>query len=321
MKIKPKYYLILALFAGFMLAHYMDVKSNAYQDHLLAVAEAEKDRIDAIQDSIIRAQLDSIDRAERRADSLELLATLLEQQRQRLISQQKARQVMAQRTQTQSKRLQISHAVPGDRSAYEERKREIDFSHIPDKRIREYVARFHETAVAEQRRFGIPASIKLAQGILESTSGTSRLARNNNNHFGIKCHKRGCKRGHCSPHHDDSPNDRFIKFQTAWFSFRAHSYFLTENQRYAPLFADRYSAKGFTKYRNIPNRNYRKNGTWWYGKDPLFDSKLAALKANWNVPYKRFAYGLDLTGYATSNRYAESLINTIEKYNLQQYDN
>lgn len=86
-----------------------------------------------------------------------------------------------------------------------------------------YVNRFAKIAQQEQAKFGIPASISLAQGIIESRYGTSTLAVRNNNHFGIKCHSRGCKRGHCTNHSDDSHKDFFRKYNTAWESWRAHS--------------------------------------------------------------------------------------------------
>ena len=61
-------------------------------------------------------------------------------------------------------------------------------------------------------KFGIPASITLAQGLLESNNGESRLTTKNNNHFGIKCFSRKCKKGHCSNFSDDSHKDFFRKY-------------------------------------------------------------------------------------------------------------
>ena len=90
-----------------------------------------------------------------------------------------------------------------------------------------YVKRFKATAVSEMKKYGIPASITLAQGILESNAGASRLANNNNNHFGLKCFSKSCSKGHCSNYHDDDHKDFFRKFDTAWESYRAHSLLLT----------------------------------------------------------------------------------------------
>ena len=97
-----------------------------------------------------------------------------------------------------------------------------------------YVKRFAPIAVAEMKAYGIPASIKLAQGLLESNAGDSRLAQHNNNHFGIKCFSRQCSRGHCSNFHDDTHKDFFRKYDTAWESYRAHSEFL-QKDRYKAL--------------------------------------------------------------------------------------
>ena len=90
-----------------------------------------------------------------------------------------------------------------------------------------YIDRFKEVAKAEQKKFGIPASITLAQGILESGTGKSILASEHNNHFGIKCWCKG-KRKDCVRMEDDAPTDRFKRYNTAWESFRHHSVFVTK---------------------------------------------------------------------------------------------
>lgn len=89
-----------------------------------------------------------------------------------------------------------------------------------------YIERFSKVAQVEMNKFGIPASIKLAQGLLESSNGKSRLAAENFNHFGLKCFSKSCKKGHCSNHNDDSHKDFFRKYQSAWESWRDHSQFL-----------------------------------------------------------------------------------------------
>lgn len=98
----------------------------------------------------------------------------------------------------------------------------------------DYVKRFAQVAVGEQSKYGIPASIKLAQGILESSSGTSNLAKRNNNHFGVKCFRTDCPKGHCTNHHDDSHKDFFRKYESAWESWREHSERVTSG-RYAHI--------------------------------------------------------------------------------------
>jgi flagellum-specific peptidoglycan hydrolase FlgJ len=104
------------------------------------------------------------------------------------------------------------------------------------KQQRQYVQRFARVAKIEQEKYGIPASIKLAQGLLESQAGNSPLARNNNNHFGIKCFSRQCKEGHCRNFGDDSHKDFFRIYPSAWESYRAHSQLLRNESRYQPLF-------------------------------------------------------------------------------------
>lgn len=97
-----------------------------------------------------------------------------------------------------------------------------------------YIKRFAETARQEQVKYGIPASISLAQGIIESRAGVSWLAHHANNHFGIKCVSNKCKRGHCVNREDDDHKDFFRKYQSAWLSWRDHSKFL-QGKRYAGL--------------------------------------------------------------------------------------
>ena len=126
-----------------------------------------------------------------------------------------------------------------------------------------YIERFSKTSQQEQKKYGIPASITLAQGVLESGNGTSTLAKENNNHFGIKCFKRGCKKGHCSNFTDDSHKDFFRKFPNAWDSYRAHSDFLKQ-PRYRKLFKlskKDYKgwAKGLQEYGYATDDNYAKD--------------------------------------------------------------
>lgn len=97
-----------------------------------------------------------------------------------------------------------------------------------------YIKRYADVAVTEMEKYGIPASITLAQGLLESDAGESRLAKKNYNHFGIKCFSRNCKKGHCSNFTDDSHKDFFRKYSNVWESYRAHSTFL-QRKRYAHL--------------------------------------------------------------------------------------
>nr|WP_321450628.1 glucosaminidase domain-containing protein [uncultured Carboxylicivirga sp.] len=98
----------------------------------------------------------------------------------------------------------------------------------------DYIELYKDLAIKERKRTGIPASITMAQGILESGSGNSTLARKSNNHFGIKCH--GEWNGKKVYHDDDRRNECFRKYNTVYESYIDHSDFLTGKQRYASLF-------------------------------------------------------------------------------------
>lgn len=108
------------------------------------------------------------------------------------------------------------------------------FIRFPIASTQEYIETFAEIAQYEMRAFGIPASITLAQGILESGSGRGALTRKTNNHFGIKCH-RGWQ-GEYDFHDDDERGECFRKYNHPMFSFRDHSIFLSSRSRYAFLF-------------------------------------------------------------------------------------
>lgn len=126
-----------------------------------------------------------------------------------------------------------------------------------------YVSKYSSIAVSEMYRSGVPASITLAQGILESRSGLSVLAINGNNHFGIKCHKSW--KGATLTADDDRPNECFRSYPSADDSFHDHSDFLRYSDRYKFLF-------------DLDLRDYK---GWAYGlsqagyaTDPEYPSKL-----------------------------------------------
>lgn len=106
-----------------------------------------------------------------------------------------------------------------------------------DQARQEYITRYGSIAVAEMKQYGIPASITIAQGLLETRAGQSGLAKKNNNHFGMKCFSRSCKKGHCSNYTDDTHKDFFLKFPSAWASYRAHSKLLRSG-RYKKIRGD-----------------------------------------------------------------------------------
>ncbi len=98
----------------------------------------------------------------------------------------------------------------------------------------EYIQRYQILAIEEMARSGIPASITIAQGCLESANGSSELSKKSNNHFGIKC-KKGWK-GKKVYYDDDAKNECFRKYRTVEDSYVDHTNFLLNNQRYASLF-------------------------------------------------------------------------------------
>ena len=99
----------------------------------------------------------------------------------------------------------------------------------------EYIARYKHIAIAHMERYGIPASITMAQGILESDCGNSRLARNSNNHFGIKCKKSWT--GDRVYHDDDAKGECFRSYRSIEESYLDHAEFLDSSPRYDSLFA------------------------------------------------------------------------------------
>ena len=100
--------------------------------------------------------------------------------------------------------------------------------------IQIYVDNFKEIAQNNMKAHGIPASITLAQGILESGAGKGKLALSANNHFGIKCHKEW--NGESVKHDDDAAQECFRKYEHPSESYRDHSLFLTSRPRYSNLF-------------------------------------------------------------------------------------
>jgi flagellum-specific peptidoglycan hydrolase FlgJ len=103
-----------------------------------------------------------------------------------------------------------------------------------EEEIKLYVANFNEIAKSNMKTHGIPASIILAQGILESGAGKGKLAQSANNHFGIKCHKGWT--GDSVKHDDDAEQECFRKYNQPSESYKDHSLFLTSRSRYATLF-------------------------------------------------------------------------------------
>ncbi len=108
----------------------------------------------------------------------------------------------------------------------------------------EYIAKYKHIAIDHMERYGIPASITLAQGILESDCGNSQLAKNSNNHFGIKCKSNWT--GRTVNHNDDAPNECFRAYDSVEESYKDHAEFLDTSERYDSLFS--YSSSDYTRW-------------------------------------------------------------------------
>jgi flagellum-specific peptidoglycan hydrolase FlgJ len=103
-----------------------------------------------------------------------------------------------------------------------------------EEEIKLYIANFNEIAKENMKSHGVPASVTLAQGILESGAGKGKLALSANNHFGIKCHKEWT--GDSVKHDDDAAQECFRKYEHPQESYKDHSLFLTSRPRYSSLF-------------------------------------------------------------------------------------
>ncbi|MCF6213667.1 MAG: glucosaminidase domain-containing protein [Flavobacteriaceae bacterium] len=135
-----------------------------------------------------------------------------------------------------------------------------------------YIKNFAPLAIIEMKKYKIPASITLAQGILESGSGKSKLALKSNNHFGVKCHKNW--KGAYVRHDDDKKNECFRKYSHPIGSFKDHSLFLTVRGRYSFLFKlkkDNYKAWA---------RGLKKAG---YATDPKYPKKLIKIVEDYQL--------------------------------------
>lgn len=139
-------------------------------------------------------------------------------------------------------------------------KNPIDFKNSD---IKNYINQYSSIAISNMNTYGIPASIILAQGILESGAGKSYLATNAYNHFGIKCH--GGWTGDYVFKDDDKPNECFRKYKEVADSFHDHAMFLVSSKRYSKLFTlSKKDYKGWA-------RGLRKAG---YATDPKYPEKL-----------------------------------------------
>jgi flagellum-specific peptidoglycan hydrolase FlgJ len=135
-----------------------------------------------------------------------------------------------------------------------------------EQKVQVYLNRFGPIARVEMQQYKIPASITLAQGILESGTGEGRLAKEGNNHFGIKCHL-GWNGGRMY-HDDDAKGECFRTYDDPAESYRDHSVFLSGRQRYAFLF--KFHKRDYKAWA----RGLKKAG---YATDPKYPKKLISI--------------------------------------------
>ncbi len=172
----------------------------------------------------------------------------------------------------------------------------------------DYIEEYNNLACREMAYSRIPASISLAQGLLESNAGRSYLARNANNHFGIKCMpKKNFRKNNdndfihhslsfdCVNRKDDYKWDRFEMYRSPELSYRRHTILLAENKRYNWMLEKYFTGESY------------KVAKKWFGVE--------------EVPYyAAWSIGLKTGGYATNRKYAQKLAYIIETYELWRVD-
>ncbi|MBU2527145.1 MAG: LysM peptidoglycan-binding domain-containing protein [Bacteroidetes bacterium] len=158
----------------------------------------------------------------------------------------------------------------------------------------EYIFFFKDFAIQKMRQYGIPASITLAQGVLESGSGRSELAFKSNNHFGIKCHEWTGERVY---HDDDEKGECFRKYPDPRQSYEDHSLFLTTRKRYADLFS--LNPSDYHAWA----RGLKKAG---YATDPRYPQKLTKIIED----YRLYQYDKEALGEKYKTTVAEKSATT-----------
>ncbi len=163
----------------------------------------------------------------------------------------------------------------------------LSFGNPPQKTTRqEYIDVFAKIAIQEMIDYHIPASITMAQACLESSDGNSTLARNANNHFGIKCKSNWT--GPTISQDDDAPGECFRKYRNAIESYRDHSEFLTGGMRYQFLFD--YNIKDYKKWAY----GLKRAG---YATDPQYPERLLKIIEDFQL-YKLDDYYNNPSGYS-----------------------
>jgi flagellum-specific peptidoglycan hydrolase FlgJ len=172
--------------------------------------------------------------------------------------------------------------------------------------VANYIAQYKEIAMSNMKIYGIPASIILAQGILESGAGRGDLANRANNHFGIKCHD---WTGESVRHDDDASQECFRKYNDPAESFKDHALFLTGRGRYSSLFS-------------LPKEDYQ---AWakglrsaGYATDPRYPQKLISYIQRYDL--WRFDSQVLGTNYTPIENQAQTVrIANVDSYNGKTY--
>lgn len=163
----------------------------------------------------------------------------------------------------------------------------------------QYIETYKDIAVDEMKKYKIPASITLAQGILESGAGRSQLARKSNNHFGIKCGSSW--KGKTVRHHDDARNECFRAYKNARDSYEDHSKFLATGARYKFLFnLDITDYKGWA-------RGLKKAG---YATDPSYANRLITIIEDYDL------YKYDRSGKRSSSSSAKKEVVVVNPHQV-----
>lgn len=176
--------------------------------------------------------------------------------------------------------------------------------------VLDYIEKYRGIAIEDMREYGIPASIILGQGILESGAGTGPLSAQANNHFGIKCHKEW--NGPSVRYNDDVENECFRKYNDPKESYKDHSLFLITRAHYSSLFQlDKTDYKGWA--RGLKNAGY--------ATDPAYPTKLIGIIERYNL--QRFDYevlgkdyvpnNVDVQVSSNNNKNAVSQIHQVSK--------
>ena len=174
-----------------------------------------------------------------------------------------------------------------------------------EQKAQAYIDKFAPIAQDEMRQYQIPASITLAQGILESGVGFGRLAVEGNNHFGIKCH-RGWNGGKMY-HDDDAKGECFRTYDDPAESYRDHSVFLSGRQRYAFLF--KLNKKDYIAWA----KGLKKAG---YATDPKYPKKIISIIER----YKLYKYDSKKGAKIVKNEKIDTVISKNKKNNIHRVE-